>query len=176
MWITRHQFAHINPWRKHIPGIHTPATGFLPFSGPARDSIGFAWREARRLGSGHWDPGHLLLGLLGQDDGIAARALARLGINRAEVRQRIGQLTAEESQQAGAPRHPHPAQDVIPAAAAEAAARCDDHIGTGHLLLALFRADDTTAAQVLAGLGAGESQVRGAITALLDESGPERSG
>ncbi len=176
MWITRHQFAHVNPWRKHTPGIHTRATGFLPFSRPARDSIGFAWREARRLGSGHWDPGHLLLGLLGQDDGIAARALERLGINRAEVRQRIGQLTAEESQQPGAPLHPRPAQDVIPAAAAEAAARCDDHIGTGHLLLALFRADDAAAAQVLAELGAGESQVRGAITALLDESGPERSG
>jgi Clp amino terminal domain, pathogenicity island component len=74
------------------PGIHTRATGFLPFSAPARDSTGFAWREARRLGSGHWDPRHLLLGLLNQDDGIAARALERLGINRTEVRQRIGQL------------------------------------------------------------------------------------
>ena len=83
---------------------------------------------------------------------------------------------AEESQQAGAPLHPHPPQDVIPTATAEAAAHCDDHIGTGHLLLALFRADDAAATQVLAGLGAGESQVRGAITALLDESGPERSG
>jgi hypothetical protein len=119
-WITRHQLAHINPWRKHIPGVHTRATGFLPFSVPAR--------------------------------------------------------TAEESQQASAPLHPHPAQHVIPAAAAEAAARCDDHIDTGHLLLALFRADDEAAAQVLAGLGAGESPIRGAITELLDESGPERSG
>jgi hypothetical protein len=62
---------------------------------------------------------------------------------------------------------------VIPTAGA--AAHCDDHIGTGHLLLALFGADDAAAAQVLAGLGR-ESQVRGAITALLDESGPERSG
>jgi ATP-dependent Clp protease ATP-binding subunit ClpA len=175
-WITRHQLAHVNPWRKHTAGIHTRATGFVPFSVPARDSIGFASREARRVGSGHWDPGHLLLGLLGQDDGIAARALERLGISRAEVRQRIGQLTAEESQQASAPPHPHPAQHVIPAAVAEAAARCDDHIDTGHLLLALFRADDAAAAQVLAGLGAGESQLRGAITALRDESGPERSG
>jgi ATP-dependent Clp protease ATP-binding subunit ClpA len=169
-WITRHQLAHINPWRRHVPGVHTRPTGFLPFSVPARDSMGFAWREARRTGSGHWEPGHLLLGLLGQDDGIAARALERLGVSRAEVRRRIGQLTAEE------PRYPHPAGHVIPAAAAEAAARCDDNIDTGHLLLALFRADDAAAAQVLAGLGAGESQIRGAVTAVLDESGPERSG
>lgn len=174
-WIARHQLAHINPWREHVPGIHTRVTGFLPFSAPARDSMGFAWREARRAGSAHWDPWHLLLGLLGQDDGIAARAVERLGVSRAEVRRRIGQLTAEESQQAGAPLHPHPAGHVIPAAAAEAAARCDDHIDTGHLLLALFRADDAAAARVLAGLGAGESQIRGAITAVLDESGPERS-
>ena len=91
------------------------------------------------------------------------------------MRQRIGRLTAEEPQQAGAPQPLHPAQGVIPAVVAEAAARCDDHIGTGHLLLALFRADDRTAAQVLARLGAGETEARGAITALLAESGPERS-
>jgi ATP-dependent Clp protease ATP-binding subunit ClpA len=169
-WITRHQLAHVNPWRRHVPGIHTRATGFLPFSVPARDSIGFATREARRASSAHWEPWHLLLGLLVQDDGIAARALERLGVSRAEVRRRIGQLTAGESRQA------HPAGHVIPAAAAEAAARCDDQIDTGHLLLALFRADDAAAAQVLAGLGAGESQIRGAVTTLLDESGPERSG
>ncbi len=51
----------------------------------------------------------------------------------------------------------------------------DDYIGTEHLLLALFRADDRTAAQALARLGAGESEVRGAITALLAESGRELS-
>jgi ATP-dependent Clp protease ATP-binding subunit ClpA len=174
-WIARHQLAHVNPWRRHVPGIHTRATGFLPFSVPARDSIGFATREARRAGSAHWAPGQLLLGLLAQDDGIAARALERLRISRAEVRQRIGQLTAEESRQASAPPQRHPAKHVIPAAAAEAAARCDDHIDTGHLLLALFRADDAATAQVLAGLGAGESQIRGATTTLRDESGPERS-
>jgi len=169
-WITRHQLAHINPWRPRVPGVHTRATGFLPFSVPARESMVFAWREARRAGSHHWDPGQLLLGLLGQDDGTAARALERLGVSRAEVRRRIGQLAAEESRQA------HPAQHVIPAAAAEAAARCADHIDTSHLLLALFRADDDAAAQVLTELGAGESQLRGAVTTLLDESGPEHSG
>jgi len=57
---------------------------------------------------------------------------------------------------------------------AEAAAYCDYHIGTDHLLLALFRADDQTAAQALARLGAGESQGRNAVSALQAESGPER--
>ena len=58
---------------------------------------------------------------------------------------------------------------------AEAAAHCDYRIGTDHLLLALFRADDQAAAQALTRLGAGESQVRGAVSALRAESGPERS-
>jgi hypothetical protein len=58
---------------------------------------------------------------------------------------------------------------------AEAAAQCDDHIGTGHLLLALFRTGDRSAAQALAGAGAGGAEVRSAITDLLAESGPEGS-
>jgi ATP-dependent Clp protease ATP-binding subunit ClpA len=57
---------------------------------------------------------------------------------------------------------------------AEAAAHCDYRIGTGHLLLALFRADDQSVGQVLTRLGAGQSQVRSAVTALQAESGPER--
>lgn len=61
----------------------------------------------------------------------------------------------------------------ISAVLAEAAARCDYRIGTQHLLLALFYADDQAAAQALARLGAGESQVREAMTAVLAETGPE---
>jgi ATP-dependent Clp protease ATP-binding subunit ClpA len=57
---------------------------------------------------------------------------------------------------------------------AEAAAHCDYYIGTDHLLLALFGADDQTAAQALTRLGAGESQTRDAVTALRAESGRER--
>jgi hypothetical protein len=68
-----------------------------------------------------------------------------------------------------------PPGGLILAAAAEAAAHCDYRIGTGHLLLALFRADDQSVAQALTRLGAGEGQVRVAVTALRAESGPERS-
>lgn len=73
-WIIRTQLAAVSPARKHTPGIHTRATGFLPFTGPARDAVAAAFREARRDGHRHWEPGHLLLGLTAQDQGIAARA------------------------------------------------------------------------------------------------------
>ena len=174
-WIIRTQLAAVSPGRKHTPGIHTRATGFIPFTGPARDSVAAAWREARRLGHDHWAPGHLLLGLISQDDGVAARALERLGISPQEARQQAGQITAQDQQSAERAPYPHPAKGVIQAALGEAVAHCDYHIGTEHLLLALFHADDQTAAQALARLGAGENQVRGAVTALLAESGREHS-
>lgn len=172
-WIIRTQLAAISPRRKHTPGIHTRTTGYLPFASPARDVIAVASREARRDGQRHWGPGHLLLGLAAQDQGMAARALQRLGISHEQVRQQARQITTQDRQQAEP--EPQPPGGLIHAAAAEAAAHCDYRIGTNHLLLALFRADDQTAAQALTRLGAGESQVRRAVTALQAESGPERS-
>jgi ATP-dependent Clp protease ATP-binding subunit ClpA len=172
-WIICTQLAALSPARKHTPGIHTRTTGFLPFTSPARDAVAVAFREARRDSHRHWVPGHLLLGLAAQDQGTAARALQRLGISQEQVRQQAGQITAGTSSRPG-PRRSPPAA-LIQAAAAEAAAHCDYRIGTSHLLLAVFRADDQTAAHALARLGAEESQVRGAITALQAESGPERS-
>ncbi len=174
-WIIRTQLASVSPARKHTPGIHTRATGFLPFTSPARDAVAVAFREARRDGHRHWGPGHLLLGLTAQDQGTAARALQRLGISQEQVRQQARQITTRNRQQAGPAPQPDPPGGLIEAELAEAAAHCDYHIGTSHLLFALFRADDQTAAHALARLGAGESQVRSAITALQAESGPKCS-
>jgi ATP-dependent Clp protease ATP-binding subunit ClpA len=172
-WIIRTQLAALSPARRHTPGTHTRATGFLPFTTPARDAVAVAFREARRDSHRHWAPGHLLLGLAAQDQGTAARALRRLGISEEQVRQQAGQITARNQQQ-GQARAAAPG-GLIQAASAEAAAHCDYRIGTSHLLLAVFRADDQTAAHALARLGAGDGQVRGAITALRAESGPKCS-
>jgi ATP-dependent Clp protease ATP-binding subunit ClpC len=174
-WIVRTQLAHVSPARKHAPGVHTRATGFLPFSGPARDALGLAFRAARRDGQRFWGPGHLLLGLAAQDEGTAARALDRLGVSRERIRRQAEQIAAQDGRPAGAAARSRPG-GLIQAALAEAAARCDYAIGTDHLLLALFGADDQAAAQALARLGAGESRVRGAVASLRAESGGERPG
>jgi ATP-dependent Clp protease ATP-binding subunit ClpA len=174
-WIIRTQLAAVSPAREHSPGIHTRATGFLPFTSPARGAVAVAFREARRDGHRHWGPAHLLLGLAAQDEGTAPRALGRLGIRQEQVRQQAGQITARDRQQAGPAPQSRPPGALIEAVLAEAAAHCDYRIGTGHLLLALFRVDDQSVAQVLTRLGAGESQVRDAVTALQAESGPECS-
>ncbi len=167
--IIRHPVAAVIT--RHKPGIHTRGTGFIPFTGHARSSVSLAWREARRLDYEHWGPGHLLLGLIGQEEGVAARALQRLGISPEEVRQHVGQMTTQDRQLAGQMPRSHPAEGVIQAVLDEVVTHDDDYVGTDHLLLALFRADDTTAAQVLARVGAGESQVREAIAAERAESG-----
>ena len=172
-WIIRTRLAAVSPARRHTPGIHTRATGFLPFTSPARDAVAVAFREARRDGHRHWGPGHLLLGLAAQDQGMAARALERLGSARSRYASKPGRSPPGTSSRPSPRRRPP--GGLIQAAAAEAAAHCDYRIGTDHLLLALFRADDQTAAQALTRLGAGESQVRDAVAALRAESGPERS-
>ena len=60
---------------------------------------------------------------------------------------------------------------IMPRALGEAVAHGHDYIGTEHILLALFHVGDDAAARALASLGAGESEVRGAVTALLTEAG-----
>ena len=145
-WIFRTQLAAVRPGRKHTPGIHTRTTGFIPFTSPARDAVAVAFREARRDGYRHWGPGHLLLGLTAQDQGLAARALGRLGSARSRYVSKPGRSPpgrAAGRARAAAP----PPGDLIQAVLAEAAAHCDYRIGTDHLLLALFRADDQTAAR-----------------------------
>jgi hypothetical protein len=148
---------------RHVAGVHTRATGFIPLTDDARDSVGLAWR----LGGQYLDTEHILLGLIA-GEGVAATALKRLGISPDAVRQQFG------------PDQPEPSAESITAtpAAREVLARwaLGEALGRGHryidtedLLLALFRESDGAAAQALARLGAGESQVRGTVTALLAE-------
>jgi hypothetical protein len=157
---------------KHVVGVHTRATGFIPLTGHARDSVGLAWR----LGGNHLDTEHILLGLLGSE-GTAARALERLQISPEVVRRQVGRVTGQGHEQtvaqgaATVPSATPAARQVLGRwALGEALGRGHRYIDTDDLLLALFRESDGTAAQALARLGAGESQVRNAVTAVLAES------
>jgi prophage maintenance system killer protein len=154
-------------------GIQTPVTGFMPFTDDARDVVVLARENADRLGLDYPGPEQFLLSLIASGHGAAARALQRLGISPDDVRQRVAQT-------AGQHRPPGPdtplAMRVMPRAVGEAVAHGHDYIGTEHILLALFRAGDDTAAQALASLGAGEREARDAITAVTGGPGPIRPG
>lgn len=174
----RHVIMHTRPPEftisigpRYRAGMSTPATGHVPFTCHAYDSIHLAKQEAERFGHDHrWTPEDMLLGLTGEGSGTAARALASLGIGPEAVRQQVEQVTSQHQQARDlAAGHRALLMKVMPDALGEAVAHGQHHIGTSHLLLALFRDDDRPAVQALSRLGAGEGQLRDAITALPAE-------
>jgi Clp amino terminal domain, pathogenicity island component len=169
----RHMVPFLISVRPGGGSITTMVTGPLAFTGRASEALGLARRESSRLG-GPRDPEHILLGLMDAGDGLAVKALERLGVRPDAVREQVEQLTDQETGYPPGPVAPQ-TRRVWHAVADEAFARGDDYIGTEHFLFALFCDDDNAAAQILTGLGAGEREVRAAVAELLAESGRERS-
>jgi Clp amino terminal domain, pathogenicity island component len=156
-------------------GIRTPATGLMPFTGAALSSVLLSGQEARRYGQPRGLE-HILLGLAGQDDSVAVKALERLGISQEAIRRQAENITGQSQPQAQPPQAPDTpqARRVWHAVLDEAVAHGDRYIGTEHFLLGLLCHRDAPVVQALASLGAEENQVRIAITAQRAESGPER--
>ncbi len=73
-------------------GERTPTDGRLPFTPRAKSVLELSLREALQLGDNHIGTEHLLLGLLRQDEGTAARMLGQRGINRQAVRQIVNAI------------------------------------------------------------------------------------
>jgi Clp amino terminal domain, pathogenicity island component len=152
-------------------GVSTPITGFIPFTDDAREVVVRSREEAIRLGFDHPGSEHFLLALVDNPQGLAARALQRAGIRPGAVRERLAQATSQhQTRIPPGPGIPLPMR-VMPRALGEAVAHGHEYIGTEHILLALFHVGDDTAARALTDLGAAESEVRGAVTALLTETG-----
>jgi len=145
-----------------------PRGMFQRFTDRARRVVVLAEEEARLLRHNAVGPEHLLLGLLHEGEGVAARALESLGINREAVRQRVEQLIGEGQQAPGGhilftPR----AKKVLELSLREAMALGHNYVGTEHILLAMLREGDSVAAQALTGLGIGHAQVRERVLGLL---------
>jgi ATP-dependent Clp protease ATP-binding subunit ClpC len=138
------------------------------FDDAARRVVVIAQDEARKLNHHSIHTEHLLLGLLREGHGVAARALTGLGIGYDAVLARV-----EETVGRGA----EPAPDHVPftEAAKRAVEHCleealglrHNHIGTEHILLGLVR-DENDAARMLAGMGAGAQRVRERVLGSLD--------
>jgi hypothetical protein len=166
-------FAVATPLRR--AGVFSPVTGFLPFTDDARGAVIAAQQEAGRLGLDRPGSEQFLLGLIATGQGSAAEAPKRLGISPEAVREEVTQHAQDPPQVLRDPDTPHPMR-VMPRAVGEAVIHGHDYIGSEHILLALFYAEDHTAAQALATLGAGEREVRAAVAALLPMIGPARAG
>ena len=149
---------------------------FARFTPRARRAVVLAQEEARELGHNYIGTEHLLLGLLREGEGVAARALGSLGMTLEAARQQAEETIGRGQQPllACIPFTPR-AKKVLQLSLREAMRLGHLYIGTEHLLLGLFREGDGVAVGIMAGFGIGQSQATGAVLGLLAGPGPAGS-
>jgi ATP-dependent Clp protease ATP-binding subunit ClpC len=141
---------------------------FERFTDRARRVVVLAQEEARMLNHSSIGTEHLLLGLIREGEGVAAKALESLGISLDGVRQQIEEIIGQ-GQLAPSGHIPFTprAKKVLELSLREALQLGHDYIGTEHILLGLIREGDGRAAQTLLALGAERSRVRQQVIELL---------
>lgn len=138
------------------------------FSDHARRAVGLGAEEARALGHPFLGTEHVLLGLLVQDEGIAARALAALGISEAAVRDRLREvLGACEPRGQGSLSVMPRLKQALELARRQAQALGRDCADTEHLLLGLVGVKGALAGKILTDLGANPERLRAQLASML---------
>src|SRR5690242_6675579 len=144
------------------------AAVFERFTDRARRVVVLAQEEARMLNHNYIGTEHILLGLIHEGEGVAAKALESLGISLDAVRQQVEEIIGQ-GQQAPSGHIPFTprAKKVLELSLREALQLGHNYIGTEHILLGLIREGDGVAAQVLVKLGADLNRVRQQVIQLL---------
>src|SRR5947207_11629200 len=139
------------------------------FTERARRVVFFAQEEAARLGENYVGTEHLLLGLLRENDSVAARILDHLGIALGQVRASVEKQVTPGHGNLGQDMQLTPrAKRVIDLAYEEARQLNNNYIGTEHLLLGLIREGDGLAARVLVSLDVDLERTRREVHALQE--------
>ena len=147
---------------------------FERFTDRARRVVVLAQEEARLLNHNYIGTEHILLGLIHEGEGVAAKALESLGISLEAVRSQVEEIIGQggSSPSGHIPFTPR-AKKVLELSLREALQLGHNYIGTEHILLGLIREGEGVAAQVLVKLGADLSRVRQQVIQLLSGySGP----
>ncbi|ACQ81646.1 ATPase AAA-2 domain protein [Beutenbergia cavernae DSM 12333] len=141
---------------------------FERFTDRARRVVVLAQEEARLLNHNYIGTEHILLGLIHEGEGVAAKALESLGISLDIVRQQVIEIIGE-GQQAPTGHIPFTprAKKVLELSLREALQLGHNYIGTEHILLGLIREGEGVAAQVLGKLGADLNRVRQQVLQLV---------
>jgi ATP-dependent Clp protease ATP-binding subunit ClpC len=151
---------------------------FERFTDRARRVVVLAQEEARLLNHNYIGTEHILLGLIHEGEGVAAKALESLGISLEAVRNQVEEIIGQggSSPSGHIPFTPR-AKKVLELSLREALQLGHNYIGTEHILLGLIREGEGVAAQVLVKLGADLSRVRQQVIQLLSGySGPGAGG
>ncbi|MCE5252654.1 MAG: ATP-dependent Clp protease ATP-binding subunit [Actinomycetia bacterium] len=146
---------------------------FERFTERARQVIVLAQEEARNLRHNYIGTEHLLLGLLRESDGVAARVLSALEVTLEEVRVEVARIVGEgdNESQGQIPFTPR-AKKVLELALREALSLGHNYIGTEHILLGLVRESEGVAARILSDLDVDPDRVRQEVMHML--SAPSR--
>ena len=141
---------------------------FERFTDRARRVVVLAQEEARMLNHNYIGTEHILLGLIHEGEGVAAKALESLNISLEGVRQQVEEIIGQGQ---AAPTGHIPftprAKKVLELSLREALQLGHNYIGTEHILLGLIREGEGVAAQVLQKLGADLNRVRQTVIQLL---------
>ena len=153
------------------------ADRFDKFTERARRVLTLAQEEAHRFNHNYIGTEHILLGLVREGDGVAAKVLANLGVELNKVRSAVEFIIGRGDRtvlgEIGlTPR----AKKVIELAVDEARRLNHSYIGTEHLLLGLVREGEGIAAGVLESLGVNLERVRAETTRILSQSAPQSAG
>ena len=168
--------------RSGVAGIVVPGSGergeFDRFTERACQVVVCAQAEARELRFGHIGTESVLLGLLGEKEGLAARVLTSFDVTlelaRAEVVKRVG--SGEEiAESAVIPFTPR-AQSVLDQAQHEASRLGHNYVGTEHILLSMAAVDEGEGMNALRALGVDSAMIRNAMMQLLGGPRPSVAG
>ena len=149
---------------------------FERFTDRARRVVVLAQEEARGLNHNYIGTEHILLGLIHEGEGVAAKALQDLGIGLDQVREQVVEIIGQgQSAPSGHIPFTPRAKKVLELSLREALQLGHNYIGTEHILLGLIREGEGVAAQVLQKLGADLPKVRQTVIQLLSGgAGEER--
>lgn len=149
-----------------------PRRGRGPFFGRftdrARAVVVLAQEEARSFNHNYLGTEHILLGLLREEEGVAAKALASMGVSMGNVRDQVREIIGEgPTPPAGRIPFTPRAKKALELALRESRALHHDYLGTEHILLGLLRGADGVAVQILERLGVDYDRSRDAVLRLL---------
>jgi ATP-dependent Clp protease ATP-binding subunit ClpC len=145
---------------------------FERFTERARQVLVLAQDEARALKHNYIGTEHILLGLLREEEGLAARVLESLGVTVEEVRAQVARIVGQDDEVTTGqlPFTPR-AKKVLELALRESLSLGHDYIGPEHLLLGLVRENDGVAARILLDEGAGAETIRNEVIRILHAGG-----
>jgi ATP-dependent Clp protease ATP-binding subunit ClpA len=141
---------------------------FERFTDRARRVLNLAQEEARLLNHGFIGTEHILLGLIHEGDGVAAKTLETLDISLTAVRRKVEEIIGPGIHPpGGSPPFTPRAKKVLELALREALQLGHSYIGTEHILLGLVREGEGVAAQVLVSLGTDLNRVRQTVVQFM---------